>query len=110
MAAATLRLAAPPIDRFEIEAPVAADLEGGQFFFLEQPVNRRRMHPQIACDLFQSKHSRHNAPFGRLSKDERTLTNCQRMSTICEQPAGGPRNKLLTGHGSHFGNYYYKWR
>src|SRR5262249_55966659 len=39
------------IDRFQIDPPAAADLESRKFILLNQPVNRRGMHPQIAGDL-----------------------------------------------------------
>jgi hypothetical protein len=37
-------VSAPAIDRLQIEAPVAADLESRELLFLKQPVNRRWMN------------------------------------------------------------------
>ena len=45
----------PPINRFDIEAPVAADLERRQTATLQLAIDRRRMHLQVVREFFDGK-------------------------------------------------------
>ena len=45
----------PTIDRFDIEAPITANFEGGQTAALELTVDRGRMNLQIVRELFDGQ-------------------------------------------------------
>src|SRR6266851_1592969 len=47
-----LGVSTPTVDLFTIEAPVASNLEFRQLFPFDQPVDRRRMYPQVFRNVF----------------------------------------------------------
>jgi hypothetical protein len=54
------------VDRFEIEPPITADLEGRDLLFLQHAINSRRMHPKIPGNLFKRQYLSHSAPLDSL--------------------------------------------
>ena len=76
-ATAAFRFGAPTIERLEIEAPIATDLERRQLLLFEQTIDRGRVHPQVTRNLFQCHHSCHRRPLlgGLLASPK--LTSCE---------------------------------
>src|SRR5258708_11430162 len=83
----------PFIDHFDVETPIAPNLETGQLAFLEQAINCRAMHAQIFRELVDSQdfcRRRHlfNPSLTSLSNPRLAIKLSQKASYAIDPPVG----------------------